>query len=560
MSTPPTMLVPARILNEHVYCPRLAYLEWVDRQFTDNADTAEGTFVHRRVDTPRGAAPEPGDAADGSRRSTSVTVSSECLGLIARIDVLEAEDGRVVPVEFKRGSPREGDGPPLWEPELVQLCAQALILRDAGHEVERAEVYFAETRTRHAVELTPKLEERTLAAAAELRANAARGVPPPPLVDSPKCPRCSLVGICLPDEVNALADRSESAPRRLVAGDSSAQPLYAAKPGSRITKRGARVIAIEDGKEVASRRLLDVSHIAAFGNVNIGSALLRECFDAGIPVLWLTAGGWLSGFASGMPAKNVNVRIRQHRAASIGAGDIAAAFVAGKLRNQRTLLRRHGGADARTAVGQLARLAQAADEERDTASLLGIEGTGAALLRALRRAAARRRPGWGVRLRGAQPPSAARSGQRAAVVRLRTPDEGCGDGGARRRPGSVCRPVPPTRLRAPLARARPDGGDAPARHRADAASAASSSSAADEICRPTTRRSGDASAEVASQTPGSARSADLPVNRAFIPDCRILDIRITGPTGAPLATPWKSPANPARILRAVIGVERRWLR
>lgn len=47
-------LVPARILNEHVYCPRLAFLEWVDRRFEHNADTAEGTWVHRRVDDQRG--------------------------------------------------------------------------------------------------------------------------------------------------------------------------------------------------------------------------------------------------------------------------------------------------------------------------------------------------------------------------------------------------------------------------------------------------------------------------------------------------------------------------
>jgi CRISPR-associated protein Cas1 len=370
-------LVPARILNEHVYCPRLAYLEWVGREFADNADTAEGTYLHRRTDAPRGRPPEPG--ADGSGRSTSVTVSSERLGLIARVDAIEVADGVVVPVELKRGRPRAGDDGPLWEPELVQLCAQALILRDAGHKVPHAEVSFGETRTRHRIELTPDLEARTIAAVAELRANAARSVPPPPLVDSPKCPRCSLVGICLPDEVNAIADRGEAMPRRLVAADSPAQPLYAAKPGSRLSKRGARVVLIEDGEEVASRRLLDVSHIAAFGNVNVGSALLRACFDAGIPVLWLTAGGWLSGFAHATASKNVQVRIRQHRAVALGAGDIAAAMVAGKLRNQRTLLRRHGGAEARVAVAQLADLAKAAEGERESASLLGIEGTGARL-------------------------------------------------------------------------------------------------------------------------------------------------------------------------------------
>ena len=37
-------LVPARMLNEFAYCPRLAYLEWVQGDFTDSADTADGRF------------------------------------------------------------------------------------------------------------------------------------------------------------------------------------------------------------------------------------------------------------------------------------------------------------------------------------------------------------------------------------------------------------------------------------------------------------------------------------------------------------------------------------
>ncbi len=41
-------LVPARVLNEHVYCPRLAWLEWEARAFTDNVDTAEGADAHVR--------------------------------------------------------------------------------------------------------------------------------------------------------------------------------------------------------------------------------------------------------------------------------------------------------------------------------------------------------------------------------------------------------------------------------------------------------------------------------------------------------------------------------
>ena len=52
--SPETALVPARIVNEHVYCPRLAWLEWEARAFTDNVDTAEGSDAHRGVDQERG--------------------------------------------------------------------------------------------------------------------------------------------------------------------------------------------------------------------------------------------------------------------------------------------------------------------------------------------------------------------------------------------------------------------------------------------------------------------------------------------------------------------------
>ena len=176
-----------------------------------------------------------------------------------------------------------------------------------------------------------------------------------------------------------MRERAAHAPRRLVAGDSPATPLYATNPGSRLSKRGGRVILLEDGQETASRRLLDVSHIAVLGNVTVGSAVLRACFDSGVPVLWFTAGGWFSGFATGMPSKNVTVRIRQHRAAALGNPELAAALVAGKIRNCRTLLRRHRGKHADRVLSQLADLAKAAESERSLESLLGLEGTAARL-------------------------------------------------------------------------------------------------------------------------------------------------------------------------------------
>ena len=56
--------VPARMVNEFTYCPRLAYMEWVQGEFADSADTVDGRFQHRRVDRPSGSLPMPEDSAD----------------------------------------------------------------------------------------------------------------------------------------------------------------------------------------------------------------------------------------------------------------------------------------------------------------------------------------------------------------------------------------------------------------------------------------------------------------------------------------------------------------
>jgi CRISP-associated protein Cas1 len=78
-------LIPARMVNEFVYCPRLFYLEWVEDRFAESDDTRLGKQVHRRVDVETGAAPLPeqGDL----RTARSVTVSSDSLGVIAKVDL-----------------------------------------------------------------------------------------------------------------------------------------------------------------------------------------------------------------------------------------------------------------------------------------------------------------------------------------------------------------------------------------------------------------------------------------------------------------------------------------
>src|SRR5580658_204783 len=230
-------LVPARMLNEYAYCPRLFFLEWVDSLWASNADVAEGDRRHRRVDAGGGAAPLPGEGELKTARS--VEWSRERLGITAKLDLLEGAGGQVVPVDVKKGHANaEGLA---WEADAVQVCAQVLLLREHGYACDRGEIFYAQTRQRVAVEPVPELVERTLRIVAEARSAAASLAPPPPLRSSPKCPRCSLVGICLPDETNLLTKRNDGPPRRLIAADPDAVPLYVTEPGSMVGIDGGRL-------------------------------------------------------------------------------------------------------------------------------------------------------------------------------------------------------------------------------------------------------------------------------------------------------------------------------
>jgi CRISPR-associated protein Cas1 len=371
---PETALVPARIVNEHVYCPRLAWLEWEARAFADNLDTAEGSDAHRRVDQERG---ELDAADDGDAQATSLMLSSERLGVVARIDRVERRAGDTVPVETKHGRPRRG-AVPVWAPELAQIAVQALLLREHGHTVPHAEVYFPETRHRHRVEIPPDAEDWVTRLVAEISANAARPTPPPPLIDSPKCPRCSPVGICLPDETNLLAKRASGAPRRLVARDDPRRPLYVMSPAAIVRKRAGRFILEVDGEQQTSVRMLDVAHVAVFGNATVTAGVMRACLEGDIPILWFSSGGWFAGYSIAHGGSWVARRIAQvERARGEDSVVLARAFLAGKIRNQRTLLRRLGADGAAVAVGQLAGLITRLENVSTVFELLGVEGTAA---------------------------------------------------------------------------------------------------------------------------------------------------------------------------------------
>ena len=198
--------LPARMLNEFVHCPRLFFYEWVEGVFAESAGTVAGAPRHEEVEGKADPLPPAPEADDEPIHSRTVGLGSETYKLVARIDIVEGAGGAVSPVDYKRGAPRDGDhGPEAWPADRAQLCAQALILRDNGYTCTEGIVYYNGTNQRVRVVMDNTLAEETLRAVTDARVVATSGRIPPPLVRSPKCPRCPLVSVCLPEKTAASA-------------------------------------------------------------------------------------------------------------------------------------------------------------------------------------------------------------------------------------------------------------------------------------------------------------------------------------------------------------------
>ncbi|MBC7253142.1 MAG: CRISPR-associated endonuclease Cas1 [Actinobacteria bacterium] len=377
--------IPLRYLNEFIYCPRLGYLEFAWGEFEENEYTIDGEIKHKRIDEIQG---RDGDAP--AERMTSVFLSSEKLGLIGRIDLLECEGGEFIPVEYKRGKIPKGR-PQGYDPERVQLCAQGLLLSDNDYPSTRGYIYYSDSHKRIEVLFDDELKGKTLSLIEEFRKTLAGDEPPPPLDQSPKCARCSLNRVCIPDETSALAQvrgdeedakKAPSKVRRLLPAVDDNRPLYVANPGTRVGKEGERVVLKCGGEELGTVRFNEVSQVCLYGNVQLSSQATREFMLRGIPVVYFSGGGWFYGIAHSNYSKNAFLRIRQ---VSMYLDDherlrVSRQLIRGKIRNCRTLVRRNlRTAESKSIAEELGRLANRALRSETLQELLGIEGQAAHL-------------------------------------------------------------------------------------------------------------------------------------------------------------------------------------
>lgn len=185
-------LLPISALQHLLFCERQCALIHVEGVWRENRLTAEGRALHERA---HGGV---GSSNGRLRVERSLPLASARLGIRGVADIVEFHaDGSIVPVEYKRGRQKRGDM------DRVQLCAQALCLEEmVGRAVSHGAIYYARTKQRERVELTPALRAQTCEAVTRLRTMVESGSTPRGIFEK-KCLRCSLLHDCMPATTTA---------------------------------------------------------------------------------------------------------------------------------------------------------------------------------------------------------------------------------------------------------------------------------------------------------------------------------------------------------------------
>lgn len=189
------------------FCRRQWALIHIERQWHENALTAEGKIMHQRTDNPFET-----EVRGGLVTARAMPVASYRLGLYGVCDVVEftpSPDGvnlhgraglyQPRPVEYKRGKEKEDDC------DIAQLCAQALCLEEMlPVTIPTGYLYYGETRRRVQVAFTAELRGLVERMAAEMHDYFSRGHTPK-VKTSKACRSCSLADLCLPKLQTRLA-------------------------------------------------------------------------------------------------------------------------------------------------------------------------------------------------------------------------------------------------------------------------------------------------------------------------------------------------------------------
>jgi len=405
-------LVPVRRVHNFIYCPRLAYLQWVENIFVENADTAAGDAVHHRVDKPSAFTDEKRSALAESlpenARLRSLHLTSERLQLTGIVDLVEGGSEGCRIVDYKRGSARQLDtGERIAkEYDAVQVAAHALLLEDSGTTVAGASIYYAADRRHVEVPLTSELREATQLAIKQVRELGKSSRLPPPLRDDLRCNYCSAYPVCLPRESAWWAearDHARTSERQLslLFEETSAQEdpeeildettlpprperrdgeiLVVQTAGTQLGQQGGEFIVSQ--KRVVLRKLPihQVRAIYLYGAVQITAQAVQSCLELNVDVGYFSAAGRYLGAIQGLPASGIDARKGQYTLFDNEYCQLklASECIRAKIRNQRVMLMRNGD-PSKTILIRLTRAAEQAVVANSIEELRGVEGGAAA--------------------------------------------------------------------------------------------------------------------------------------------------------------------------------------
>lgn len=187
-------------LQHFAFCRRQWALIHIEQQWAENYRTVDGKIMHTKAHD-SGFREKRGDVVI----TRAMKISSAELGISGECDVVEFHkspngiyipslDGRysVIPVEYKRGQPKENNC------DELQLCAQAICLEEMlCCEIPEAHLYYGETRRRYTVNLDKILRDKTAELIHEMHQLYERQHTPK-VKRTKACNACSLKDICLP--------------------------------------------------------------------------------------------------------------------------------------------------------------------------------------------------------------------------------------------------------------------------------------------------------------------------------------------------------------------------
>ena len=352
-------VIPISLVAHYLFCPRRAWLE-AQGERTDTYQMQAGLSDHARVDL---------QVSRIDEEVSSVELRSDRLGVSGKTDVVELGTDGVRLREYKATPVRKTAT--VTRSMRIQLALQALCLEEMGSKVLGSEIYFTNHNQVVPVQLTDE-DYATAEESVELTRNLVlSSAAPEPLEDDPRCDFCSHVDICLPDERYLRpATRIVRPPVR------DAKVIHLELQGAYVHLKKGRMLVEHNGEQVGEIPLETVQAVQVHGNVNLSGGLIKELLCRDVPIQWCSASGQLFGWTMSSEGPNGGARQAQQVLSHDGCLPLATEFIASKIANQATQLRRSGCDQSVTK--ELRLLQHRCDDAHSLEQLLGIEGAAAA--------------------------------------------------------------------------------------------------------------------------------------------------------------------------------------